>query len=86
MLDSGRMESYFTDQLAAPFQKAWKKISGYEYNNDPISLSDLELNAYPTIFFDLQIAHPIAPDGSITTEQDDYFQNFGSRFRVVIGS
>lgn len=74
LLDSGRMESYFTDKLAGPFRDAWKENSGYEYNNDPIFLSDSELNAYPTIFFDLQIAHPIAPDSA--TEQDDDFDMF----------
>jgi len=70
VLDSGRMHSYLTIESEGPFRAAWKQITGYDYHHDPIILSDIELHALPTIIFDFQVAHPLAPEGTI--DWDDY--------------
>jgi len=69
MLDSGRMETYFTSQLDGPFRSAWKKITGSDYSNDPISLSNFQLRNLPTILFDLQVAHPITAEGFLEHDE-----------------
>ena len=49
IVDSGTTDTYFTRKVAAPFKKAWKDITGKDYNHNPVMLSPEELEALPTI-------------------------------------
>lgn len=54
IVDSGTTDTYFTRNIASAFQKLWKELTGKPYNNNPVSLTEEQLNAMPTILFQLQ--------------------------------
>lgn len=53
VIDSGTTDTYLTRELAPAFQKAWKLLTGTSYTNDPVTLTEVELNSLPTILFQL---------------------------------
>merc|ERR1712194_370165 len=49
IVDSGTTDTYFSRKYAAPFKKAWKELTGKDYNHNPIALTTEQLEALPTI-------------------------------------
>jgi len=54
IVDSGTTDTYFTRSIATAFHALWKDFTGKTYNNNPVNLSEKELNSLPTILFQLQ--------------------------------
>lgn len=54
IVDSGTTDTYFTKNLNAPFKSAFKKITGYDYNENGMALSDEEVERLPTILLQLE--------------------------------
>lgn len=54
IVDSGTTDTYFTRNIASAFHSLWKEMTGKTYNNNPVSLTEDQLNAMPTILFQLQ--------------------------------
>lgn len=54
IVDSGTTDTYFPRALAGPFKKAWKKLTGNDYNHNHIELSDDEIAKLPTIILILE--------------------------------
>lgn len=53
IVDSGTTDTYFTRNIATAFKAMWKEMTGTTYNNNPIALTEDQLNALPTILFQL---------------------------------
>jgi hypothetical protein len=53
IVDSGTTDTYFTRSLAPYFYKVWKDMTGTDYGNKKMTLTDAELDAMPTIIFQL---------------------------------
>jgi hypothetical protein len=49
IVDSGTTDTYFSRALDGPFKKIWKELTGHDYNHNPISISQEEIAALPTI-------------------------------------
>lgn len=49
IVDSGTTDTYFSSVLAGPFKKAWKQLTGKDYNHNPVTLTQKEIDALPTI-------------------------------------
>eukprot|EP00584_Thalassiosira_punctigera_P020979 CAMPEP_0172574658 /NCGR_PEP_ID=MMETSP1067-20121228/136814_1 /TAXON_ID=265564 ORGANISM="Thalassiosira punctigera, Strain Tpunct2005C2" /NCGR_SAMPLE_ID=MMETSP1067 /ASSEMBLY_ACC=CAM_ASM_000444 /LENGTH=440 /DNA_ID=CAMNT_0013367291 /DNA_START=173 /DNA_END=1495 /DNA_ORIENTATION=- len=49
IVDSGTTDTYFSSVLSAPFKKAWKELTGMDYNHNPLALSAEEVDALPSI-------------------------------------
>ncbi|KAL3810350.1 hypothetical protein ACHAXA_003079 [Cyclostephanos tholiformis] len=49
IVDSGTTDTYFSRALDGPFKQIWKKLTGEDYNHNPISISPEEIAALPTI-------------------------------------
>ncbi|CAB9500285.1 aspartic [Seminavis robusta] len=54
IVDSGTTDTYFTRNIATAFHTLWREMTGKAYNNNPVNLSEDQLNALPTILFQLQ--------------------------------
>eukprot|EP00804_Cyclotella_cryptica_P023492 CCRYP_012138-RA/>CCRYP_012138-RA protein AED:0.11 eAED:0.11 QI:0/0/0/1/1/1/2/0/656 len=54
IVDSGTTDTYFTREIAAPFQRAWKDIMGNEYNHNAVTLTQEDIAALPTIIIVLE--------------------------------
>jgi hypothetical protein len=54
IVDSGTTDTYFTQNLAAPFTKAFRDMTGKSYSHTSISLSKKDLDSLPTILFQLE--------------------------------
>ena len=54
IIDSGTTDTYFTRNIATAFKSMWKEMTGKDYNNNPVSLTEDQLNALPTIMFQLK--------------------------------
>jgi hypothetical protein len=54
IFDSGTTDTYLTRELAASFKKEWKTLTGQNYANKPISMTQEELKQLPTIIVQLQ--------------------------------
>lgn len=54
IVDSGTTDTYFTKSLNAPFKSAFKKIVGYDYNENGMVLKDEEVERLPTILVQLE--------------------------------
>jgi hypothetical protein len=61
IVDSGTTDSYFTRELAGAFKSAWTQITGQDYNHNPISLTDDQIAALPTIIIVME-GHRDNPD------------------------
>mmetsp|Transcript_6165 Transcript_6165/g.9468 ORF Transcript_6165/g.9468 Transcript_6165/m.9468 type:complete len:475 (+) Transcript_6165:81-1505(+) len=74
ILDSGTTFTYLTEDMAEPFDKAWRKVTGSEWNTEKaVHLSDSELLAMPVILVQLQgwtagIQDEIAPGLAATVD------------------
>ena len=49
IVDSGTTDTYFSRVLGGPFRQIWKELTGNDYNHSPISITDAEIAALPTI-------------------------------------
>lgn len=49
IVDSGTTDTYFTREIAAAFQRAWKDIMGNDYNHNAVTLSQQDIAVLPTI-------------------------------------
>jgi hypothetical protein len=49
IVDSGTTDTYFSKVLDWPFRQMWKELTGNDYNHSPISITDAEIAALPTI-------------------------------------
>jgi len=49
ILDSGTTDTYFSRALDGPFKNIWKELTGHDYNHNPISITQEEIAALPTI-------------------------------------
>ncbi|KAL7505639.1 hypothetical protein ACHAXN_008181, partial [Cyclotella atomus] len=54
IVDSGTTDSYFTKDLASTFSSVWKQIMGNSYNHGPVSLTEEDIAALPTIIIVMQ--------------------------------
>lgn len=54
IIDSGTTDTYFTRNIASAFKSLWKEMTGKTYNNNPVAMTEDELNALPTILFQLK--------------------------------
>jgi Eukaryotic aspartyl protease len=54
IVDSGTTDTYFTRNIATAFHDLWKEMTGETYTNNPVDLTEEQLNALPTILFQLQ--------------------------------
>jgi hypothetical protein len=54
IVDSGTTDTYFTRNLNAPFRSAFKKIAGYDYDENGMSLTDEQVEMLPTILLQLE--------------------------------
>jgi hypothetical protein len=49
IVDSGTTDTYFSRVIDGPFKQIWKELTGNDYNHSPISITDAEIAALPTI-------------------------------------
>mmetsp|Transcript_19979 Transcript_19979/g.36141 ORF Transcript_19979/g.36141 Transcript_19979/m.36141 type:complete len:726 (+) Transcript_19979:211-2388(+) len=49
IVDSGTTDTYFSSTMAGPFKKAWKELTGKDYNHNPVSMTAEQIDALPTI-------------------------------------
>jgi Eukaryotic aspartyl protease len=54
IVDSGTTDTYFTRALAPYFNKVWKDMTGTDYSHNKMKLTDEQLDAMPTIIFQLK--------------------------------
>ena len=54
IVDSGTTDSYFTRGLNSAFQSVWKDIMGNSYNHSPVTLTEQDIQALPTIIIVMQ--------------------------------
>jgi len=54
IVDSGTTDTYFTRNIAGAFKKLWKEMTGDDYSNNPVSLNKDQLDALPTILFQIK--------------------------------
>ena len=54
IVDSGTTDTYFNRALANPFAHAWQELTNTEYNHRPVTLTTEELQALPTILFQIE--------------------------------
>jgi len=64
IVDSGTTDTYFSRVLDGPFKQIWKELTGNDYNHSPISITDAEIAALPTIILVLS-----AYDGSAVGDE-----------------
>jgi hypothetical protein len=53
IVDSGTTDTYFTRRIASAFKTAFKEVSGKDYSHSDMKLTKEELDAFPTILFQL---------------------------------
>jgi len=63
ILDSGTTDTYLSSSIMAPFQAAWKEITGFDYSNSGVPLTDEDIEKLPTVLFQLR-AEPRLNDDS----------------------
>lgn len=68
IVDSGTTDTYYSRSISRAFGNAYKKLTGNAYNHDPVNLTTEQLNALPTILF--QIA------GDVDSNKALYGDNF----------
>ena len=49
IVDSGTTDTYFTSRLAEPFKKVYKKLTGHDYNHNPVDLTSEQIDKLPTL-------------------------------------
>ncbi|KAL7550499.1 hypothetical protein ACHAWF_013722 [Thalassiosira exigua] len=49
IVDSGTTDTYFNSQLAGPFKKMWKEMTGKDYNHSPREMTKEQIDKLPTI-------------------------------------
>lgn len=54
IVDSGTTDTYFTKNLNTPFRSLFKKIVGYDYNENGMVLTDAQVERLPTIVLQLE--------------------------------
>lgn len=54
IVDSGTTDSYFTRELSSAFLSVWKQIMGNSYNHSPVTLTEEDIAALPTIIIVMQ--------------------------------
>ena len=54
IVDSGTTDTYLTKNLAAPFTKAFHEMTGKSYSHSSLSMTKADLDALPTILFQLE--------------------------------
>ena len=54
IVDSGTTDTYMTRSLKVPFMKAFKKVTGFDYIETGMKLTDLQVSNLPTIIIQLQ--------------------------------
>ena len=53
IVDSGTTDTYMTQQIGATFKAIWKDITGNAYSHEPVKLTDKQIDALPTILFQI---------------------------------
>ena len=53
IVDSGTTDTYMTRKIGAVFKSAWSAITGKNYSQTPVKLTDEQLDALPTILFQI---------------------------------
>lgn len=53
IVDSGTTDTYMTRNLKTPFEKLFKQVAGYAYNENGMNLSDEQISHLPTIILQL---------------------------------
>ena len=53
IVDSGTTDTYWNRAISAPFKKAYQEMAGKEYTHTAMTLSQKDLEAMPTILFQL---------------------------------
>jgi len=64
ILDSGTTDTYLSSSIMAPFQVAWKELTGFDYSNAGTELSDEDIANLPTVLFQLR-AEPTLNEDSL---------------------
>ena len=54
IVDSGTTDTYMTRNLRQPFQKAFQKVVGFEYNSGGMKLTEEQVYKLPTIIIQLK--------------------------------
>mmetsp|Transcript_417 Transcript_417/g.460 ORF Transcript_417/g.460 Transcript_417/m.460 type:complete len:645 (-) Transcript_417:87-2021(-) len=54
IVDSGTTDTYLSRVVSAEYKKAFKALSGLDYNHNTIQLTDEQLHALPTLIIQLQ--------------------------------
>mmetsp|Transcript_13741 Transcript_13741/g.20058 ORF Transcript_13741/g.20058 Transcript_13741/m.20058 type:complete len:493 (+) Transcript_13741:177-1655(+) len=67
IVDSGTTDTYFTSALAGPFKNMWKEITGKDYANRAVSLTEQQLRSLPTVLVQLRGADDATYDDPETT-------------------
>lgn len=70
IVDSGTTDTYFPVQMKTAFEEAWKDVVGSDFQHGPISLTDEELNALPTIL--VQLAGDVTLNQAIADQSDGW--------------
>jgi len=53
IVDSGTTDTYFSRSIASAFSKVFEDLTGKKYGHDPVDLSPDQLDALPTILFQI---------------------------------
>lgn len=53
IVDSGTTDTYFVKYITAAFEEAFLELTGTKYGHSAMTITDKELNSYPTILFQL---------------------------------
>lgn len=54
LIDSGTTLTYLSKKLAGGFLQTWRNVTGMEYTNDRIEITQNELNTFPTIILQFE--------------------------------
>lgn len=54
IVDSGTTDTYLNKNIMNAFMKVWKEITGFDYRNDGLKLTDEQLSLLPTILIQLE--------------------------------
>mmetsp|Transcript_7048 Transcript_7048/g.7755 ORF Transcript_7048/g.7755 Transcript_7048/m.7755 type:complete len:216 (+) Transcript_7048:2-649(+) len=54
IVDSGTTDTYISEDIAKPFKKLWKELTGTNYNNKHHHLTEKQVENLPTVLFQLK--------------------------------
>jgi len=70
IVDSGTTDTYFTKNLSVPFKAAFRKVTGFNYNERGMTLTEDQVNKLPTILIQLEGAAGASNIGALAHKID----------------